>query len=315
MALHMVELEGIIESIDPDGNGGAILKMFGIEVLVDATAFNPGPNQPSSVSSPTVKLTAEQLTRADEFPGRTGKDGFEAGTAIVIGNFDTADGKIHVNVPAPPPNQGAIEFEANPSLTVEPGETVLLGPVTKNDASGFHVNGVNVVRLTDDRMEAKSTRNEFGFEIIIETVAEMTLASVEGYYGDDGIFHASLIETDGELADHEPQISFLRGEGRTRGASFELKFRGGIAVEGMPLGTPRAIFRLSRVDMVNGVQQTFLLRNYSEPITAGTPFIRFDIDDTFPLLPTPLDTVPTKILLELTNAPNQAKAEGEIEVR
>lgn len=311
MALHAVELEGIVQDITRVGNG-AELHVLGVVVVVDENVF-PAAGREGRVSTPTSKLTVDQLTSALQLPQRAAP-GFKGATAIIAGNYDPADGRIYVRMQAPPANQGAVAFESNPSIQIEPGETVLVGPVTKNDAAGFAVNGVMIALLIDARLPAESPRSEFAFPIQLDTVPLLSPASVEGYLGDNGEFQAFIIEADGELSTDPvttPQISIMRAEARSEGASYRLRVRGAVTTAHVIAAGRRAVVEIYRVDSTG---ETFLA-DASANIGAVRTAVRWDLDEEFITLPAPLNSPPTSIRAKFANSPNLAETVAEVEIR
>ncbi len=311
MPLHAIEIEGQVTSTIKRVGPNILFKVMNIEVVVDPAVLNPGGMGKGVVHTPTVDLTEAQLTNPTAIPGRTGLSGFEGGTAIVIGNYDPSDGKIYVNNNPPPPNQGAVPFEANPHIEIEPAETVLVGPVTQNAGGVFKVMGRNIIMLTDDRLMHEPPRNELGFVIELDTTPPLTLASVEGYYGDDDNFYAFIIETDGELTTHDPQISITRAEGRTRNTSYELKLRGGLAVENVSPSMTQANIDLYRINA--GVEQR--IGSYSQPLTPGVFLVRYDISDSFVKNAVNGNACPEQIRVKFANEAGVTPADFEVEVR
>lgn len=122
---------------------------------------------PSSViTTPTTRITPEQLIDPTPFPGRT--TAFLNGTCIADG--DSTNGVALIT-----------------NLYVEPAENVLVGPVTKLGANRtqFGIMGVRVVRLTNattaGRIHAPLPTNAYGFEIDLTTVPDNDESSAEGY--------------------------------------------------------------------------------------------------------------------------------------
>ena len=311
MALHAVELEGIVESVLLVGQG-AELHIMGLAVVIDGNAF-PGAARDGRVKTPTVTLTAQQLTDPTPLPARTAA-GFAGATAIVAGNYDPADGRVHVRLQTPPGNQGAVPFESNPTVLIEPAETVLVGPVTKNDPAGFDVNGVPVLLLTDARLVADPPRSEFGFPIRLETVPLLAPATIEGYYGNNGVFQAFVVEADGALVIDPavtPQISIMRAEARNEGASYRLRLRGAVTTAHVTNLNDRAVIEIYRIDDSG---DTFLAST-SAAIGGNPAAVRWDLDDEFIALPAPLNAPPASIRVKYASAPNQAEATSTVEIR
>ena len=313
MAVYAVEIEGTVDDIVPTATS-ATISVMGMDVLVDQNVQWIDADHPGSISTPTSKLTIAQLTDLAQLPNRDAQ-GFKKGTVIVKGNYDPADGTIRVRIQPPPANQGAEPFESQPSITIEPGETVIVGPVTTNAAGDFRVNGVKIIALpdaaTNPRLPGLPPRNEEGFNIKLDTVAINAIASVEGYYGNDNAFHAFIIDAPGDLTTTDPQISIQRAEARNRGAEYDIKMRGFITVSHVTAGSPRPRVEIFRMD--NG--QKTVLGSDSPTVPAGAAFVRWRIEASITALAAPLNVAPDKIFAQYVNAPNQPVKDLEVEVR
>lgn len=226
-AQNPVEMEGTVSAITPDGQN-VKLTVMGADVRVPAG---------TPVTTPVGSLTfAQLLDTVTPLPGRS-VGGFLNGTAIVNGSI----------------SGGVITAT---DIQIEPAENVILGEVTTNNASGFSVNGVSIQLIDDARLKAKPPRNEFGFDIKLNSVAIGTPVSVEGYY-DGTLFRAFIIDVDGpaQLTKTDPQISITRAQSRertpnaTRGDEIEL--RGSVTMTHAAAGINTQSIEVYRVD--NGV--------------------------------------------------------------
>jgi hypothetical protein len=313
MAVYAVEIEGTVDDIIPTASGAA-LSVMGMDILVDQNVQWIDVDNPGSISTPTSKLTIAQLTDLTKLPNRDAQ-GFKKGTVIAKGNYDPADQTIRVRIQSPPANQGAEPFESQPSITIEPGETVIVGPVTTNAADDFRVNGVKIVLLpdatTNPRLPGLPPRNEEGFKIKLDTVPINAIASVEGYYGNDNAFHAFIIDAPGDLTTTDPQISIQRAEARNRGAEYDIKMRGFITVGHLTPGSPRPRVEIFRLD--NG--QKTVLGSDSPTVPAGAQFARWRFEASITALAAPLNVAPGKIFAQYLSAPNQPISDLEVEVR
>ncbi|RYD77583.1 MAG: hypothetical protein EOP84_15355 [Verrucomicrobiaceae bacterium] len=224
------EIEGPIDSVRLLDNGTVVMRVMGIRINV-----RPG----TPIASPTAALSLQQLADPTPLPGRT-QEGFERGTAIVIGTTNAA---------------GVITAD---DVFVEPAENVVVGVVTENTGGTLQLNGMPVSFLADPRIPAAPLKNAFGFEILASSVLPGTPASVEGYYA-GGVFNAFLMEVEGnaQLANPNPQISVLRADSRERTPNNErgdeVDVRGAITAAHVAPGVTTQTIRVFRVD--NGVQR------------------------------------------------------------
>ncbi|WP_346290321.1 hypothetical protein [Sphaerothrix gracilis] len=144
------------------------------------------------INSPTAELSFEDLNALPRLPGRN-RDGFEGGTAIVIGTPDPND-----------PN--AIIAD---DVFVEPAENVVLGTVGPGLST---ILDVPVVFLTDSRIPSTAI-NSFGFEIDPADVQGGEFGGVEGYFA-GGTLYVHTAEVDGPIPPasnpDQPQVSVLR---------------------------------------------------------------------------------------------------------
>lgn len=222
-----VEMEGIVSAINPDG-GNVRLTVMGADVRVPAG---------TPVNTPVGSLTfAQLLDTITPLPGRS-VGGFLNGTAIVTGSI----------------NNGIITAS---DIQIEPAENVILGEVTTNSTSVFAVNGVNVQLIDDSRLKAKPPRNEFGFDIKLDSVTVGTPVSVEGYF-DGTLFRAFIIDVDGPatLTKTDPQISITRAQSRERTPNAtrgdEVEVRGSVTMSHVATGITTQSIEVYRFD--NGV--------------------------------------------------------------
>lgn len=296
MANFPAEIEGIIETIDPvpaDPNA-VVLKVNG--VFVD---FKVSPT--SSLRTPQGPISIEQLTRAASLPGRDPIKGFIGATAIVEGEVDSVTNRI-----------------AASKIEVEPGETLILGIVSQiipGPPASVAVNGVPIDFLTDDRLKASAPRNEFGFDIKLESVLRDMPASVSGYYA-AGKFQAYLFEVDGPatLTTTAPQVSILRAQSRARGAENDVDVRGAITTENIAVGTQQRV-DIFRVDIVNGQPEETRLGGTQARVIAGG-FTKWRFDERITAGPGILAEPPKLVRaynVSLTTPP--VSADFEVEVR
>ncbi len=254
MALVEASVEGTIDSIDTDNNGGAIMTTMTAGAKRVTILYSPGnvitvPQvatgtkvRQKSIRTPSQRLSVSQLISKVPLPGRGAIEGFEGGTIIADGYYDTQAGR---NV-----------LLAN-HLAVEPGETVLIGAVTGNDGTKVSINTVDIAPLTDSRLSTNPAApgtpvflNDSGFEITLASIlpdpttaqvpgaAPLPATAAEGYFA-NGQFHAFLIEygqpgllaslPDAALPIDYPRISIERAQVRVEANGFEIEIRGSLS--------------------------------------------------------------------------------------
>jgi len=273
MANIEASIEGPVESVTANGPGVVIRTM---DVAVHFTPGQTATGLPKTIESPATELTVAQLLDPTSFPGRP-ESGFEGGTIIAEGSFDTDSNVFHAD-----------------AIAIEPAESVLLGAVTENSAGPprvLRINGTEVEMLTDPRMPANPDNpaqpiyfNEFGFQIKVESIQESPTgptpdpppapSAAEGYFA-DGKFYAFLFEYGGpgELVvdpTTTPQVSMERASYRDRGTQFEVEARGFATSSHAPAGTLQNI-EVFRVDV--------------DPATGDeveTPLDQADVEDVAP---------------------------------
>ena len=239
MATVESSLEGSIEDIQPDGNGGAVISALGVKIQFTPSVL--GSDHQPRITSPTrnlVPLTVAELLFKAKFPGRDA-EGFKQGTVIAEGTYDTDTNTLLAD-----------------SIAIEPGETVLLGALTLNlpGAAGSQrqlaINGTPIIMLTDARLPSNRKQptgpityyNQYALPMDVASAKlakdDLLSSSAEGYYGKDisdptkSVFYAFLFEYGGtgtllEAAATRPQISIERAvQFRDRGASIEVEARG-----------------------------------------------------------------------------------------
>lgn len=170
-----VELEGIIENFT---NATRTLVVMGMEVQLTEETF---------IHSPTTDRRAQNMSyqmwfRGDTLAGRT-RVGMLDGTAIVVGFWDEATGKIIAE-----------------DVFTEPSENVSIGVITANWCTTPRCDGPNdylrgnssvgggagpaMLPITDRRIAAGPITDEPGFELDLTGVNLNGAAYVaEGYYG------------------------------------------------------------------------------------------------------------------------------------
>ncbi|NMG77445.1 Ig-like domain-containing protein [Aromatoleum diolicum] len=168
------ETEGVVTNVylQPDGSG-VDLTVFGRVMRVA-----PG----ATIHTPTATLSLEQLADPTQFPGLN-RNGFVGSTVILTGEVDVA-----------------ADGTATPvigDVAIEPAETVLIGVLTWNDAGSMALLGVPMAESTDPRLPSQGYHNEFGFAVYPATIPAGVFAALEGYYGDDGVFHHFMVEAAG----------------------------------------------------------------------------------------------------------------------
>ncbi|WP_159717201.1 hypothetical protein [Geminicoccus flavidas] len=232
VALPGVEIEGPISQItvpaqspytDPSTGRSIIgeMKVMGatIRVLESALVHTPGA---SGVNAAAISLLRGLAGYKEDgsswpLPGRGNKPGFIGGTAIVVG--ESINGVIYAN-----------------DVFSDMFENVIVGEATgRVEVSGANVrrmsiNGMPIVRSADTRIPAAPPINGFGLRIRPNSIVNGTLASAEGYYGDDGVLYYHALEADSaELVNPDTtQVSILRASCRVRGGGRdELEVRGG----------------------------------------------------------------------------------------
>lgn len=190
-----LQVEGTIVDIGPNGNGGAIITVMGMEIEIPAG---------TPISSPTKQLTVSQLLNAAPLPGRS-QPGFVGGTAIISGISEPGD-------------------RIAEEVFVEPAENVVLGQITDS----MEIEDMPFVLINDTRIPAAPIRNGFGFEILASSLAAGMPASAEGYFS-AGVFYAFLVEVDGGTLKNAGvrEVSIQRAECRQRtNGQLELEVRG-----------------------------------------------------------------------------------------
>lgn len=189
------EIEGRVESIVlPSLQRSGTITVGTVVIEFDAT---------TPIESPTARLQFPQLL-GTPLPGRS-VPGFLDGTAIVTGSSG-AGGRVRAA-----------------SIRIEPSENLLAGEVRASAGRAFAILRTPVELLDDPRMPGRAV-DEFGFEIDPTTAPNGSFAAAEGYFGDDGLFHAHSLTADGAVVGPADQTSILRAiQGGTeldvRGAS------------------------------------------------------------------------------------------------
>lgn len=189
-----VELEGTTTNWD---NASRTLEVMGMQVYVPDTAVVHSP----VTSRADTGLNANQWFRGASLPGRN-PAGFMQGTAIVVGVWDAAAGRIVAD-----------------DVAVEPAENVALGVITGSfcttancDGAGDYLRGASkvgggpgpaMVPIRDVRMAAGPIGDEGGFALNLAGVNLNGLEYVaEGYYGDIAVPTGSSTGTVSERAFH-----------------------------------------------------------------------------------------------------------------
>jgi hypothetical protein len=207
----LLEIEGPVEAASADS-----IKVLGVTVKIQ-------PN--TKVVSPTATITAGDLAAGPALPGRIDL-GFINGYAIVTGTRDAT---------------GAYAQQ----IYVEPADHHLIGVVTKNEATGFEVEGTPVVLLPstpagkaypetasvagDVRLPGVAAKNASGLPISPASIAVGAEISVAGYYvlpktvTEKGVVYAHTIVASSDDANQAPGVSILRAECRQRAAN-EIEF-------------------------------------------------------------------------------------------
>jgi hypothetical protein len=213
------EVEGTITDIQPNATGtGVTVTVMGIAVNVDEFVFTSGhAKTPSEILYSSAELLGNPL------PGRASvKDdmgnpvaGFIGGTAISIGTTTLAGG-----------------FQAT-DLFVEVAENVVLGTVTSVVATGYDaygkatcdisVEGTPVIFSTEYRTKFGTAINGSGFEVKPCTLFPGDTISIEGYYGDEGLYIFALESDDADVVNTGvttvSRASCDRGKIEVRGSS------------------------------------------------------------------------------------------------
>ena len=249
MALVAAGVEGVIESIGPDGTGVAMVVM-GVKVVIDPLAFKM--KKVRSTSTPRVRLTIPQILSIAKFKGLPG-DGFIGGTAIVSGNYNTDTGAIEVKFEPKLPD-GREAPEPHPSVDVGTPENVLIGAVTGLNSAGLAVNKVPVVFQdpAELRLPSKPPCNDSGFDILIDSVPVDTPASVAGYYSTQLKQFVGLDFIVGGPATLKPGISpvsITRARARNLDTEYSIDLRGGVITTGLS-ANPLPVIRIFRIDFV-----------------------------------------------------------------
>jgi hypothetical protein len=204
------EIEGTLRGVN---RANRTIQVMGVTVNVpDGTP----------ITSPTARLTFNQLNAAPELPGRN-QNGFVGGTAIVTGQVNP-DGSITAD-----------------SLFVEPAENVVVGVL---GFRGESIAGMPVELTTDPRLPSRVI-NAYGFVVAPADIPTGTLGGVEGYYSaSTNTLYAHTVEVDAPippLANRtSPQVSVLRISCENQG---RLEIRGGVYVPNGPLNQTIQVFR------------------------------------------------------------------------
>jgi len=282
------EIEGRIEpgSIKADGDFGASMTVMGITVVIDGAATIHSPSNPNlrdDTGAPTG------LTTGTPLPNR-GDNGFEGGTAIVIGTTGTdAAGNFVLNAT---------------DVFVEPAENVALGVINKVNANlacdgsipgtgDFTVNGVALNFLTDEttsgRMPFAGAVDPNGFAIEDYClIVDGGAAAVEGYYA-GGVLNVFALEADATLPPNEDHVSIARAACRdnsrleVRGATssaegfVDFDYDGNGSIDASTAITPDAVvigqgeYRL-RQDIAGACPQTVTVQLRGTAATATASF-------------------------------------------
>jgi hypothetical protein len=292
MALFNTEIEGTVTGIVADGSG-VKMTVNGIDVRFAGSAMN-------KLITPAGALTISQLLDASPLPGRAAQ-GFEGGTAIVKGEFNSTTKQL-----------------AASEIAIEPSENVIVGGITKLFDSGtqeIEVNGVPTALIQDARLKAAPVRNEFGFEVKPGTITIDMPASVEGYYS-QGKFYAFVLEVDGAaaLVSTGPQVSVLRAQGRSRNGGYQLKARGAITTSHATVGQTQVI-EIYRVDVIGGATVETRIGQVDEDVVAGG-FTKWEFDERITSGSGVLANPPTLIRAYNTSVtPRVVSADFEVEIR
>jgi hypothetical protein len=292
MALFDTEIEGTVTGIVANGSG-VKMTVNGIDVRFTGSAMN-------KLITPAGALTISQLLDASPLPGRVAQ-GFEGGTAIVKGKFDSTTKQL-----------------AASEIAIEPSENVIVGGITKLFDSGtqeIEVNGVPTALIQDARLKAAPVRNEFGFEVKPGTITIDMPASVEGYYS-QGKFYAFVLEVDGPaaLVSTGPQVSVLRAQGRSRNGGYQLKARGAITTSHATVGQTQVI-EIYRVDVIGGATVETRIGQVDEDVVAGG-FTKWEFDERITSGSGVLANPPTLIRAYNTSvATPVVSADFEVEIR
>ncbi len=314
MAIVESSIEGTIEDIQPDGNGGAIITALGVKIQFTPSPF--GPNHTPRITRQRGVLFRSQLLTCCltlKFPGRDA-EGFKQGTVIAEGNYDTTTNVLVAD-----------------SVAVEPGETVLLGALTLNSPVNppgsqpqLAINGTPIVMLTDSRLPSNRWQptgpivyyNQYGLPMDINSALLATVdpvpSSAEGYYGKDlnnpakSIFYAFLFEYGGTgtlLDPNTPQISIERSaQFRDRGTSIEVEARGAYTTSHLADPTSPQQLKFTATDE-NGID--FVLPNNLDVRidVSRTGFVRWRLRDRYTKVGN-LANIPIKLRVENLTASN-----------
>jgi len=308
------EIEGTIESIVPTGTGATIVAVgVSIRVVVDAMVTvvqEDGSTEvetvTTTIATPAGPLSLADLLRTDpatdRLPGRD-PGGFLEGTVIAEGTFD----------PDPAAPEAVRNVLTATAITVEPGETVLAGPLTGNDAGALSINGVPLQLIGDVRLKAKPPRTEDGFAVRPESIPLNAPMSAEGYFA-GGEFHAYLVEVDAEglmrqlrFVNPAPEVSIARAQTRLLTAEYDLDARGAVRTD----GPGPALLELRRVDA--GTRTRIATFRTDRPADGVA---RWRYDASVPLLAPPLNVPPTTVEIALLpSGPGRPTASLDVEAR
>lgn len=304
MALVAVEIEGRVNGpivLNPDGT--AVLNVLGRNILIDPNVAFVSPAQPGSVSTPTARLTLAQLADPTPFPGRA-EAGFDGSVVIVKGHYDPATKEIFVRQPTPPAGPGKLPA---PSIEIQPYETVLVGPCSKNVAGNFEVAGVPVHFLPDSgtnpRLPGLPPESENGFRIDLGTVQIGDECAVEGYYGNTGVFHAFRVQAPGKLLSNAPQISIERATAKQKKGKWQIEVRGSITKTHLPAGSPAQSVRVFQ--RTGAVSSSLKLVSVLLPPAGDAVKWQAEFDAATP---------PKTIFATYESAPGPVRPEASIEV-
>lgn len=121
------------------------------------------------------------------------------------------------------------------TVTVTMPETVLIGNVTQNDPGPglegrtFSIMGVEVRAAVDPRLDPFAAIVN-SLPVDIASIPLGSIVAVEGYYGDDGLFYAQVLEAETGVVIGGPQVAIERA--RCNGTTLEAR---GAASD--PIGT------------------------------------------------------------------------------
>ena len=300
MALYAISLEGVVTDIRRVGVNAEI-DMMGMTVFIDHTLADA---HRITTSSNLDGITINQLADPTPIEGRT-EAGFVGGTAIIKGNYNDVTKRLEAIFPPTPIVDGI--SEAFPSVEIGPPESVLGGPKTNDSGTNpFTVNDVPIKLITGSdpklfRLPLIPSKNEFGFEIVIDKVPRLSLSTVNGFYskGANAFIGYEVIVDSNDTTTltnpTTPQISITKAQSRLRGGLYDVNVRGGVTAFHIGATDPQRV-HIFRVDDIPGTGEVETSLGFATArVVAGKPFSKWTFSARLTALPSPLNGAPTRL--------------------